>query len=602
VLTDGKLILAAGVGTNGSNGDGGSATSAQIDLRVGYPPPLTVDRSGNLYFFDVGSARVRKVSKDGIISTLAAIPTAGVDSGMAVDSKGNVYVSENARHRVLGISPNGSVTTIAGAGIAGFSGDGGLATLARLGGPFGLAIDSLDNLYIADGGNHRIRRVTPDGIITTFAGSGQAGEDDGDGGPAVSARINPRSIAIDASGNLYIATSTRIGPTVPDARLRKVTKDGLIQTILVPGWGFDGDGGPAMLAKLRSISSIASDDNGNLLIADEINHRVRRLTAAGTIDTVAGNPDQTGISGLLNLPIGLALDTAGNLYFGDVGVVRKVSPDGVITTIAGTGKSGFSGDEGPATSAQISGAADLAFDALGNLYIADISNHRIRKITPDGLISTVVGNGTPGESGVSGDRGPAILAQLYYPGALAIGPEGNIYIAEPFKRRIRMVTPGGTIYSLLDVTPWSRPTTGPLNPGPDSGPSGLVADSSGDLYVTYSLKLLRLGGIEIRGDKPFIGNGSIREFLGGPIAMDTMKNVYATGFGRVFLLTASGLLTVVAGGPLQGFTGDGGPAMLATFSGLSRIAVDAAGTIYVVDSGNGRIRKIVPPPTPRRRP
>ncbi|HEY3128887.1 MAG TPA: NHL repeat-containing protein [Acidobacteriota bacterium] len=604
VLPDGRLILAVGIGTNGYSGDGGPATLAQIDLLPGYAAPLAVDKLGNLYIVDVGGARVRKVSTNGIISTLTTIPTAGVHLGMAVDAKGNIYVAEYADHRVLRISPNGALTTIAGTGTAGFNGDGGQATSAQLAGPSGLAVDALDNLYIADGGNHRIRRVTPDGIITTFAGSGQTGEDDGDGALAVSARINPRSIAIDGSGNLYIATGTLFFPnfpTAPDARVRKVTKDGLIQTVLFPRWGFDGDGGPAMLAKLKSISSIAADDDGNLFIADENNHRVRRLGVVGTIDTVAGNPDQTGISGLLNFPLGLALDTAGNLYFGEVGAVRRVSPGGGITTVAGTGKSGFGGDGGPATSAQIAGSPyGLALDSLGNIYFADAGNHRIRKVTPDGLINTIAGNGTPG---TSGDGGPAVLAQLYYPEALAIGPEGNLYIAEPYYRRIRMVTPQGTIYSLLDVTPYSRPTTGPLNPGPDSGPSGLVADSSGDLYVAYSFKLLRLRGIEVVKDIAFIGNISIiAEFLGGAITMDAMRNIYATGFGRVFMLTPAGSLTVLAGGPFRGFTGDGGPATLATFSDLAGIAVDRVGNIYVADTGNGRIRKIVFAPRARRRP
>lgn len=333
----------AGNGLQGFSGDHGVATAAQLN----YPAGITVDSKGNLYIADTFNNRIRQVTSDGIIRTLAGSNDAGFsgDGGWAIgaklyrpgqvgiDSVGNVYIPDSTNHRVRKVSPSGWIDTIAGSGSPGFSGDGGPAILAQLNGPAGVISDWSGNLYVADTWNHRVRYLTAAGLITTFAGSG--------------------------------------GPTF--------------------NGGFAGDGGPATAAQLSAPSNVAIDATGNVYIADWSNHRIRRVSAADkTISTVAGS----GVTGTfagdggpatsakLNQPNGVAVDAAGNIYIADTfnHRVRKVTPWGVITTIAGTGSPGFAGDNGPATSAQLNFPASVALDVAGNLYIADQGNHRIRRI------------------------------------------------------------------------------------------------------------------------------------------------------------------------------------------------------------------------------
>ena len=335
-----KISTVAGNGTYGFSGDGGAATAAQFL----FPNGVATDAAGNLYIADFGNHRIRKVSANGII------------------------------------------TTIAGTGTYGFSGDGGVATSAQLYEPSGVATDAAGNLYIADFGNNRIRKVSDNGIITTIAGTGTSGFS-GDGGVATSAELNfPIGVATDAAGNLYIADTG-------NNRIRKVSAKGIITTIAGTGtYGFTGDGGVATSAELYEPNLVATDAAGNLYIADSCNNRIRKVSDNGIITTIAG----TGVFGKfsgdgggatsahLYEPISVATDAAGNLYIADTfnKRIRKVSAYGIITTIAGTGTSGFSGDGGGATSAELSYPDGVATDAAGNLYIADANNNRIRKLTP----------------------------------------------------------------------------------------------------------------------------------------------------------------------------------------------------------------------------
>jgi sugar lactone lactonase YvrE len=334
----------------------------------------------------------------------------------------------------------GIITTIAGNGTVGFSGDGGQATAAQLTNPTGVAVDSVGNVYIADAGTHRIRKVNAAGVISTVAGNGTPGYS-GDGGPAIAAQLNfPLGVAVDSAGNLYVVDTA-------NERIRKVTPEGVISTVAGNGTrGFSGDGGPATAAQLDTQDGVAVDSAGNLYIADSFNFRIRKVTAAGVISTVAGNgtPGFSGDGGLataaqLGNPTGIAVDSAGNLYFSDVHFhrVRKVTPDGIISTIAGTGTAGFSGDGGPATAAQLNGPIGVAVDSGASLYIADQSNFRIRSVTAAGVISTAAGNGT---AGFSGDGGPATAAQLSLPSGVAVDSAGNLYIADPGNFTVRKVS------------------------------------------------------------------------------------------------------------------------------------------------------------------
>ena len=334
----------------------------------------------------------------------------------------------------------GVVTTVAGKGTSGSGGDGGPATDARLSGPRHLAVAADGALYLADGENHRIRRVAPDGTITTVAGNGTAGSD-GDGGPATEAAINtPHAVALDDAGNLFIADSM-------SARIRKVTPDGTISTVVGTGVeGFGGDGGPGTSAKIRNPKGLEVGPDGALYISDGLNHRVRRLDPDGTITTVAGNGAATSdgdggpaIEASVRVPRGLDFDAAGNLYVaeGDGHRVRRIGTDGIITTVAGTGTPGYNGDGIPAETAFLNDPHGVVVDASGRLFIADTDNDRIRMITTDGTISTVAG------IGVAGDGGNGIVAYysaLRNPRGVTLDAAGDLFLADTGNHRIRKVT------------------------------------------------------------------------------------------------------------------------------------------------------------------
>jgi len=330
-----------------------------------------------------------------------------------------------------------NITTCAGTGTGGFSGDGGPATSAMLFHPAGIAEDVSGNIYIGDNLNSRIRKINTSGTITTVGGNGTAGFS-GDGGPATSAQFkNPNGVAVDLSGNLYFADYN-------NNRIRKISTSGTITTVAGNGTpGFSGDGAAATLAQLNSPSGVAVDASGNIYIADQLNSRIRKVNTSGIISTVAGSAFQgfSGDGGLatlaeLSLPNAVTIDPMGNLYIADSqnNRIRKVITSGIISTIAGNGTQGFSGDGGPATSAALYRPMDVRVDLTGNVYFTDYWNQRVRSINTSGIINTIAGNGT---SGFSGDGGPATSAQLYCPFAMLVSASGNIYLTDQLNERVR---------------------------------------------------------------------------------------------------------------------------------------------------------------------
>jgi sugar lactone lactonase YvrE len=302
--------------------------------------------------------------------------------GIAFDSSGNLYIADTDNQRIRKVSVSGIITTVAGNGIEGFRGDGGPATAAGLGNPWGVALDPLGNLYIADSSNCRVRKVDASGIITTVAGKGTHGYS-GDGGPATSAELGyTRDVAVDSAGNIYIVDEDY-------DRVRKVDASGIIITVAGKGThGFSGDGGPATSAELKAPCGVAVDSTGNIYIDDENNARIRKVDASGVITTVAGGGSNgLGEGGLatsaeISDPVGLTLDSRGNFYFADSnnGLIRKVSGAGIITTVAGNGDYGYNGDDIPALSAKLSTLSDVAVDSSGNVYLVDEENQRIREV------------------------------------------------------------------------------------------------------------------------------------------------------------------------------------------------------------------------------
>jgi uncharacterized protein (TIGR03437 family) len=300
-----------------------------------------------------------------------------------VDQAGNLFITDQFNNRIRKVAPNGTISTVAGTGVAGFSGDGGPAIDAEINTPTGIRGDNSGNLYIADVVNQRIRKVDSSGIITTFAGNGNKGYG-GDGGLAIDASFyNAVRVAIDPSGNVLVADQS-------DHRIRRIAPSGFITTIAGNGVGaFSGDGGPAINASLNNPTAVAVDGGGVIYISDQFNQRIRKIALDGTITTIAGNgnPGFGGDGGpanaaILNYPGGITVDAAGNLYFNDdINFrTRMIAANGTINTIAGSGTQGFSGDGGAALAAALNGNFGVALDLLGNMYIADSTNNRIREV------------------------------------------------------------------------------------------------------------------------------------------------------------------------------------------------------------------------------
>ncbi len=549
----------------GYNGDNIPATAATLNE----PTDVTVDKAGNLYICDWVNNRIRKVNTNGIITTYAGNGTAGFsgDSSLAtaaalngpmaiaLDKKGMLYIVDQLNGRIRMVNTNGIITNVAGANTnTGYSGDGGPATAASMNNPLGVAVDSLGRIYIADNGNDVVRMVDTNGIISTFAGLYGATSYGGDGGPATAAGLSgPTRIAIDRSQNIYI-TDQYWG------EVRKVDTKGIIAS--VAGFeGLAGDGKPALQAQLYLPTDVITDKKGNMVIADEGEDLVRRVNKAGIINTIAGFwiGDYDGLSGLgdtlfINTPQSVREDSIGNVYFTDDGnnLIRKIDTLDNVTTLAGQGPygSGFSGDGGPATAAQISSPLGIALDKKGNIYFADGGNSRIREINTAGVINTVVGNGT---GGYSGDNGPATAAEINDPQMITLDAKENLYIADSWNNRVRKVSTSGIITTVAgngDNT--SMPVNGALATASCvSWPEGVALDSIGNLYITDGY------------------------------------------YAQLYKVDTNGIITTIISDKYAGeYSGDGGPADSAGTNLAEGINVDSKGNIYIADYYNNVIRKL----------
>ena len=343
---------------------------------------------------------------------------------------------------------NTTITTVAGNGSSGYSGDGGPATQAKLTSVFGLAAGPDGSLYIADTGSNRIRKVDPKGIITTVAGNGPAGYS-GDGGPATQAGLNnPWGVAVGPDGSVYIADTG-------SNRIRKVDSKGIITTVAGNGSsGYSGDGGPATQTSLYYPSGVAVGPDGSIYVADTYNQRIRRVGTDGIISTVAGGSSGgrgdggPAIQATLSVPFKVALGPDGSLYIVTGYTIRKVDPQGIITTVAGQpNSSGYSGDGGPATQALLWAVFSVGVGPDGSFYIPDYGSKRIRRVETGGVITTVAGNGS---AGYSGDGGPATRASLDVPTDVAVGPDGSIYISDQMVYRVRRIAPDLPGYTIDD--------------------------------------------------------------------------------------------------------------------------------------------------------
>jgi uncharacterized protein (TIGR03437 family) len=558
--------------------------------------------------------------------------------GIAADSLDSLYIADAVNHRIRKVTHAGVITTFAGTGVAGFSGDGGPAASAQLDSPYGLAFDGTGNLYIADLGNARVRKIALDGTIATVAGGGSLPPGGmNEGGSATTITLNePRNVAIDGHGTLYFSD-------FGGQRVFRVDSNGSLTTMAGTGvQGFSGDGGLAALAQVAFPTGLAFDRQGALYIADSQNHLIRKI-AGGMISSIARAATPTGMTvdtfgtlwvadpgagQLLSFPVNgpavaygvaaldIAFGTDGYLYAAQGATVIRVSFAGPGTVVAGGG-SLASGDQGPATSALLQHPSGVAVDASGYIYIADRDNNRIRRVGLDGTITTVAGTGIAGNTG---DGGPAFQAELDGPVSVTLDASGNLYIVDAGNHRVRKITSGGGIeavsvpglispvYALADgagnlyisdsglsaIVKWT--TTGVISALVQrlTSPAGLALDSAGNLYFadTGAKSVSRLDA-----SRSLTVLGADLWMAPRGVAIDSAGDVFVVdqGLESVVQITA-GQASVVAGIGSAGFAGDGGNALTAQFDNPWDIAIDSSGALYIADLGNNRVRKLTPDP------
>ena len=551
----------------------GTATKTEISLVDG----IAVDKNGNVYIARRDNNVVSRIDLKGNMTAYAGNGSAGysgdggkatearlnVPAGLALDKRGNLYIADRNNHRIRKVDSRGNISTVAGTGTAGFNGDGGPATSAQLNHPSGIAFDKKGNLYFSDRSNDRIRMIDSNGNIHTYAGNGREGFR-GDSGPAVQASLDkPFGIAFDRKGNLYIADRR-------NNRVRRVNSRGTITTVAGDGgFFFSGDNGPAYRASVAGPTGVAVDDQGILYIADRSNNRVRAVDSQGMITTVVGTgkQDYNGDSEVaretnLHLPFGVTLNPNGNLLVIDRSHYRIRSINlkrGSVKTIAGNGKKMFAGDGGPATGATLSFPHGIAVDKNDNVIFSDKGNYRIRKISPTGEIHTFAGNGIRGNIG---DGLPAKEASIYGATSLKLNNKGEIFIVSPsgFVSLIRKIDEKGIMRKFLDtVTP-------------------LYLESIANSKYKGKVQTGELATITTFSDFAFDHKGNM--FISDRLNHQIRK------------VDAKGNIATIAGTGESGYYGDGGPASEAAFRDPSALATDKQGNLYIADGANNMIRKI----------
>ncbi len=467
VNPQGIITTVAGDGGFFFMGDNGPAYRASL----AGPTGIVVDKNGILYIADRNNNRIRSVDTQGMIRTVAGTGQQDYNGeaemardtnlylpfGVALDQDGKLLIIDRSHYRIRRINPrSGSIETVAGNGVKMFAGDGGPATGAKLSFPHGIAVDKKGNVIFSDKGHYRIRRISPDGIIQTIAGTGIRGNI-GDGLPALKASIyGATSLKLNNKQEMFI-----LSPSGFVSILRKIDEKGMMRKALdtvskdylesISKSKYKGKVQTGELAVITTFSDIAFDLKGNMFISDRLNHQIRKISAQGKITTIAGTGESAyyGDGGpaseaAFRDPSALVTDKEGNLYIADGAnnMIRKIDTKGIVTTIAGNGNHENSGDGGPALKAGIRNMDYLAISPAGELHIVGMNSHIVRKVTKDGNIMTVAGKGL---QGFFGDGGPATIAMLKSPSAITFDSKGNLYISDMGNNRIRKVDTSGII-------------------------------------------------------------------------------------------------------------------------------------------------------------
>jgi sugar lactone lactonase YvrE len=595
----GTLAVLAGIPSGVGSADGTGAAA-----RFNTPNGVAADGAGNLFVADFDNHTIRKITPAGVVTTFAG--TAGLSgsadgtgaaarffypSAVAVDGAGNVFVADSAIRR---ITPAGVVTTFAGtAGLSGSADGTGAAA--------GMAVDRSGNLFVADNLNHTIRKITPSGVVTTFAGkAGVSGSADGTG---AAARFNsPIGVTVDQAGNVFVADSeNRI--------IRKITPAGIVTTFAgAAGSSGDADGTGAA-ARFRVPSGLAADGSDNLFVGDDYNYTIRKITPAGVVTTFAGTAglsgiaDGTGAAARFKSPLGITVDRAGNVFVADRWnfTIRKITPAGVVTTFAGAASWPGSAD-GTGAAASFFYPTGVAVDGWGNLFVADNFNHTIRKITPAGVVTTFAG--TAGSAGSADGTGAA--ARFLNPSGVAVDVSGNLFVTDTYNQTIRVITPTGVVTTLAGTVGSLGSADGTGAAAKFNYPRAAAVDGAGNVFVAdtsnNTIRKITPAGVVTTfagtaGAKGSAdGTGAAANF-GFPtaVAVDASDNVFVADSGNntIRQITPAGVVTTLAGTPGLFGSADGTGAA-ARFSNPYGVTVDPAGNVLVADNGNNAIRKVTP--------
>ncbi len=639
----GDILAFAGNGVSG-NPTAGPATSSDMSL----PEQVAVDSSGDVYVADYSADVVEKVTPSGTLSIVAGIsgssgtPTAGPatsshlhePSGVALDGSGNLYIADTVNDVVEKVTPSGTLSVFAGTGTAGAP-TAGPATNSDLNAPVALAVDSAGDVYISDWSNHEVEKVTASGTLSVFAGTGTAGV--ATAGAATSSMLDhPRGIAVDGAGNVYVVDST-------DPQALKVTASGTLSIITGTGVSGNPTAGAASSSKLRSPYGVAVDRQGSVYIADPGASEVEKVTASGTLSIFAGISGSSGTpsagpaaSSKINFPIGVGLDTSGDVYISDANdelVYEVTAAAPVFTadapsatsydsaynyTFAATGIPAptFSVSSGAlpyglslnTTTGVVSGtpmgSGTFSVTATNSAGTAVAGPFTLSVTAPAGDILAVAGTGIQGEP----SAGVATSSELEDPQLMTMDSSGNLYIADPPADVIEEVTASGTL-SIFAGTPGSAgaPTAGPATSSELSEPTGVAVDGSGDVYiddpgnrvvekVTPSGTLSVFAGIVGSSAAPTPGPAT-NSGLGVPagIGLDSSGDLYITDIshGDVEEVTPTGTLSIIAGTGTTG-TPTAGPATSSQLGGPFGIAVDTSGDVYIADANGNRVEKVTP--------
>src|SRR5438874_3968497 len=581
----------------------GSADGTGSAARFNSPAGVAVDSAGNTYVADTVNSTIRKITPAGVVTTFAGLAgSTGSANGtgsaarfngpvaVTIDNIGNIFVADTNNHTIRKITPARVVSTFAG--LAGNDGSAnGTGSTARFTFPSALAVDSANNIYVADTDNSTIRKITPARVVSTFAGSaGSIGTADGTGSAA---RFNfPAGVVVDraGAGNIYVGDTSNF-------TIRQITPAGVVTTLAGSPGMRGGTNGTGSAARFELPEGMAVDSAGNIYVADTDASTIRKITPGGVVSTFAGSfakagpQNGTGSAARFNLPTDVAVDSSNNVYVADSNncTIRKITPAAVVTTLAGLASPGHTNGTGSA--ARFDFPQGVAVDSTGKIYVADSVESAIRKITPSAVVSTFAG--LPGTSGYVDATGTA--ARFAFPRWLTIGPLNNVYVGDTFNFVVRKITPSAAVSSVV------------TNPANGAGEvRGVAVDNSGNIYTAdyphHTVRKITPDGTASifagLNDTPGSANGTgstARFNFPIGLAVDGAGNVYVgdNGNNTIRKITPAAKVTTFAGS--AGLSGSAdGTGTAARFAGPFGVAVDQSGNVFVADAGNNIIRKITP--------